>query len=259
MMEPFEVQRRLVIAAPPSTVFRYFTDSARFAAWWGPGSTIEPREGGPVRICYPGGEVASGVVLELVPDRRLRFSYGYENPSKPIRPGGSVVLIELSPVAGGTELTLQHLVDSEAIRDAHVPGWRYQLAVFAHVVAKEQHAEATARVDRYFSAWAEPDPATRATILAEATSDDVSFRDPHGATLGRAELVDHIGAARLHLGALVLSRQGPVRQGDDLGVVSWVARDASGKAAAQGENLLCFAPDGKIRRIVGVWAAQGTS
>lgn len=254
MTEPFEIRRRLVIAAPASTVFRYFTDSGRFAAWWGPGSTIEPREGGAVRICYPGGEVASGVVLELVPDRRLRFSYGYENPSKPIKPGGSVVLIELSPASGGTALTLLHTVDSAAIRDAHVPGWRYQLAVFAHVVAKEQHAEATARVDRYFAAWAEADPTARAAILAEATADDVSFRDPYGATQGRAELVDHIGAARLHLGALVLSREGMVRQGDDLGVVSWVAKDASGKPAAKGENLLCFAPDGKILRIVGVWS-----
>ena len=34
------------IEADRETVFRYFTDSGRWAAWWGAGSTIDPRPGG---------------------------------------------------------------------------------------------------------------------------------------------------------------------------------------------------------------------
>ena len=37
------VERTVTIAARRETVFRYFTDSERFAAWWGAGSTIDPR------------------------------------------------------------------------------------------------------------------------------------------------------------------------------------------------------------------------
>ena len=31
----------------PAFSTRYFTDNTRWAAWWGPGSTIDPRPGGP--------------------------------------------------------------------------------------------------------------------------------------------------------------------------------------------------------------------
>ena len=45
----FVVERTVLIAARRETVFDYFTDSARFAAWWGKGSTIDPRPGGALR------------------------------------------------------------------------------------------------------------------------------------------------------------------------------------------------------------------
>src|SRR5438477_11800544 len=49
------LERTVLIRARARTVFRYFTDSERFAAWWGAGSAIEARPGGPVRIRYPSG------------------------------------------------------------------------------------------------------------------------------------------------------------------------------------------------------------
>ncbi len=44
------LDRTVLIVADVDTVFRYFTDSARWAAWWGAGSTIDARPGGHVRI-----------------------------------------------------------------------------------------------------------------------------------------------------------------------------------------------------------------
>ena len=61
------VERTVTIAARRETVFRYFTDSERFAAWWGAGSTIEPRAGGAVHVRYPNGVVAGGEVVEIAP------------------------------------------------------------------------------------------------------------------------------------------------------------------------------------------------
>ena len=43
MSLPYQLDRVITIAAPRETVFSFFTDNARWAAWWGPGSTIEPR------------------------------------------------------------------------------------------------------------------------------------------------------------------------------------------------------------------------
>ena len=54
-----ELERTVTIRAERATVFRYFTDSERFAAFWGAGSRIDPRAGGDVHIRYPNGVVVT--------------------------------------------------------------------------------------------------------------------------------------------------------------------------------------------------------
>ena len=39
---PHSLDRTIVIRARRETVFRYFTDSLRWAKWWGAGSMIDP-------------------------------------------------------------------------------------------------------------------------------------------------------------------------------------------------------------------------
>ena len=74
---PNRLDRSVVIEAEPETVFRFFSDSDRWASWWGKGSTIEPRVGGRVFICHPGGVEVSGEVTEVQPPQRIAFTYGY--------------------------------------------------------------------------------------------------------------------------------------------------------------------------------------
>jgi hypothetical protein len=56
-----------------------------------------------------------------------------------IRPGGqpaaSLVTIRLDEYPEGTMLHLSHAFDDVAACDAHVPGWRSQLSVFANRVS----------------------------------------------------------------------------------------------------------------------------
>jgi uncharacterized protein YndB with AHSA1/START domain len=92
---PHALDRTVLIEAEPETVFRFFTDSARWAMWWGAGSTIDARPGGQLRIRYPGGVEATGEVIEVDAPRRLVFTYGYVS-GKPIPPGASLVTIRLS-------------------------------------------------------------------------------------------------------------------------------------------------------------------
>jgi uncharacterized protein YndB with AHSA1/START domain len=247
---PFAFERTLTIRAQRTTVFRYFTDSERFARWWGKGSQIDPREGGRVFICYPDGSSASGEILEIRAPERIVFTFGYDDPQKPIGPGGSRVVITLAERDTGTELSLRHEVSSEALRDMHVMGWRYHLAAFSHVVTQEQHQHVTALIDRWFELWAETDAAKRSQILTEIASPTISFRDPWGHVEGRAELADHVGAVQLHMPATV-KRTGSVRHAQATAVVEWAA-EAGGKQVMQGTNVYELAPDGTIASVTGI-------
>lgn len=252
---PFRYTRTIVIRARPATVFRYFTDSGRFASWWGAGSTIDRRPGGRVHIVYPGGTTAGGEVLSLEADRRIVFTYGYDQklPKSPgdtlvlIERGGSRVTISLAPHGEGTSLTIVHEVAEERVREEHAAGWRFQLSLFANVVAREEHTGLAARVDTLFAAWGEPDPGKRAGLLAEATTDDVGFRDPYATIVGRDELNDHLTALQKHMPGTRLVRDGEPRQCQGVALVRWTAGKASGT------NVVRLAPDRRIADLVGFW------
>jgi hypothetical protein len=54
----------------------------------------------------------------------------------------------------GRSCDLLHEFNDETMRDEHVQGWRFQLALFANVVADEMFADAAGLVDAWFDAWA---------------------------------------------------------------------------------------------------------
>ena len=74
---PHRLDRTVLIHAERNTVFRYFTDSARWAQWWGKGSTIEARPGGRLFVRHPNGIESAGEVLEIDPPARIVFTYGF--------------------------------------------------------------------------------------------------------------------------------------------------------------------------------------
>ena len=139
---PYHIERTVTIHAIPETVFRFFTDSARWASWWGADSTIDAKPGGRVYIKHPGGIESAGEVLEIRPPRRLVFTYGFVSGT-PIPPGASRVTIELEPDRAGTRLRLKHELADKAARDEHEQGWRFQLSLFANAVSNEVAAGAT--------------------------------------------------------------------------------------------------------------------
>lgn len=250
---PHSLDRTVVIRAPRDVVFRFFTDSERFARWWGPGSAIDARVGGEVRIAYPNGVIARGTVEALRSDESITFSYGYEAPQKPIPVGGSVVTITLQDHAQGTLLQLHHALPTAAARDQHVPGWRFQLAVFANVVAGEQHAGLVAKVDRWFAAWSEADPAARTAMLEECASDDVRMQDQWSCLHGRSELATHIGICLAMAQGTRMQRAGEPRHCQGTALIDWTASDAAGNPRGKGTNVVELAPDGRIAAVVGFW------
>ena len=89
---PHRLDRTVVIQAAPQTVFSFFTDSDRWASWWGAGSSIEPQAGGRVYIRHANGIESSGEVVEVEPPKRIVFDYGF-NSGTPMPPGSSRVTI----------------------------------------------------------------------------------------------------------------------------------------------------------------------
>ncbi|MEO6709781.1 MAG: SRPBCC domain-containing protein [Planctomycetota bacterium] len=249
---PHSLDRSIVIRAPREVVFRYFSDSERFARWWGAGSSIESRVGGEVKIVYPNQVIARGAVTMVRAGSGIAFTYGYEDPSKPIRPGGSLVTIELTDHPEGTLVKLRHDLPTQADRELHVPGWRFQLALFANVVANEQHAGLAEHVDRWFSAWAEVDAQKRDALLTLCATDAVRMLDKYSCLTGREDLSAHIGMCHQFMPGVVMRREGDPRQCQGTALVDWTASDAKGNPAGKGTNVLSLSPDGRIAGVVGL-------
>jgi uncharacterized protein YndB with AHSA1/START domain len=248
-----QVDRMVTIGAARETVFRFFTDSTRWAAWWGAGSTIDPRPGGKVVIVHPGNVQASGEVVELNAPERIVFTYGYAS-GKPFPPGGSRVTIRLEGVEDGTRLHLiQEYPDVMARADA-AQGWRYQLALFANVVANEVHHQAEGRIDDWFTAWSHDDGAARRRLLSHIALPEVRFADRFSHTEGLEDLALHLDAARRFMPGLTLQREGAVRHCQGTALTDWTAVDADGQPKAKGTNVFVFDPLGRIAAVTGFWS-----
>jgi len=252
---PYSLDRTVVIQATPSTVFGFLTDTPRWAAWWGAGSEIDARPGGRMRIVYPGGNEAIGEVIEVTPPQRIVFTYGYAS-GKMIPPGGSRVTIQLEPVGAATRLVLTHEVDNEAVRNDHVQGWRYQLSLFANVVADAVNAGAAGVVDAWFDTWADPDAASRERTLARIAAPHLRFRDRYSNTDGVADLVAHIAGAQRFMPGFRMQRHGDVRHCQGMVLADFVARGDDGQERASGTNVFMFGADGHLESVTGFMAVR---
>ena len=246
-----QLERTIVIDAPPATVFRYFTDSGKWAAWWGEGSTIDARPGGRLFVRYPNGVEAAGEVLDLAPPSRIAFTYGYAKGSP--APGESRVTITLERAARGTRLRLVHEFAEAAQRDHHVQGWRYQLSVFANVVANELHREPAARVDEWFAMWSEQEPAALDRTLATIAAPDIRVRDRFSCVDGAADVGEHVRAAQRFMPGVRLQRDGDVEHCQGTVLAGWVATGPDGQLRGRGTNVFTLDANGRIESVVGFW------
>jgi uncharacterized protein YndB with AHSA1/START domain len=123
-----EVVVTRVIAASPATVFSFFTDIERWTSWQGVDGEIDLRPGGVFRVRMPGAQVASGRVVEAIPEQRLVFTWGWEGAASPLPPGATTVVIELEPDGAGTLLRLTHTeLAPPPVAEHHRAGWERYL------------------------------------------------------------------------------------------------------------------------------------
>jgi uncharacterized protein YndB with AHSA1/START domain len=119
---PLVVERR--VAAPPAAVYAYLTDSRRWAQWQGEQATIDARSGGLFRMRMADGKTARGQFVELVPNRKVAFTWGWiDHPGVP--PGSTTVEIECVPDGDGTLIRLTHRDLPPEEIDLHRIGWHH--------------------------------------------------------------------------------------------------------------------------------------
>jgi hypothetical protein len=164
------------------------------------------------------------------------------------------VTIELEPVRAGTRLTLKHELADKPARDEHVQGWRFQLSLFANIVADEVNANAAQAADAWFAAWAEPDAEARERSLGSIAAREVRFQDRYSNLDGFDDLLPHVAAAQHFMPGLRLRRNGDVRHCQGMVLCDWVATGGDGKPIGAGTNAFVFGPTGKIEWVTGFWS-----
>lgn len=120
------------VAAPPEKVFAYFTDAGKWLAWQGTDAEIELEPGGVWRVDVTGGGWASGRVVEVVANRRVVFTWGWEQ-GPPVAPGSTTVVIELIPDERGTLIRLTHKDLPPDQVEIHRYGWEHYASRLAAV------------------------------------------------------------------------------------------------------------------------------
>lgn len=129
-----------VIKAPCAMVFKAWTDPKQMVQWWSPADiecrsvTADLKIGGAYRIhmvSEKGDHIAIGKYREIVPNKRLQFTWQWEHYAMP----DSVVTVEFEDLGGTTRLTLTHegIPDQEDAAD-HNRGWTSAIEKFARLI-----------------------------------------------------------------------------------------------------------------------------
>ncbi len=122
--------RQVSIDAPAATVFKYLVDPSLMTKWMGQACIFEPFEGGEYRCEINDNIVAAGRVIEVVPDQKIVYTFGWEGGENPVTVGSSRVEITLEEKDGSTLVVLAHSELAGAVAE-HGGGWDHYLARLA--------------------------------------------------------------------------------------------------------------------------------
>jgi uncharacterized protein YndB with AHSA1/START domain len=119
----------IFIDAEPELVYRFLTEADLMTRWMGVEVEIDPRPGGIYRVGSWGAEFARGNYTEVIPKRKVAFTWGYESGQQAPPAGSTLVEITLEERTPGTLVRLVHYrLPTDEERRSHDKGWRHYLA-----------------------------------------------------------------------------------------------------------------------------------
>jgi uncharacterized protein YndB with AHSA1/START domain len=121
-----ELTREVRVKADPSTIYALLIEPGK-QSWLGTDAEFDARPGGVYKIQVGGDHPALGEFVEVVPDEKIVFTFGWNEPGHPIPAGSTNVAITLIPEGDETLVRLVHSgLPDDAITD-HEQGWQHFL------------------------------------------------------------------------------------------------------------------------------------
>jgi len=117
-----EVRLDIRIDASPETVFCLLTDADQMKIWLAEIVESDARPGGVFRISGPSGLTIEGAYLEVIPYRKVTFTWG---GVEGVRPGQSTVEFLIEPDGAGALVRLRHYGLPKPAEEPHRRGWSY--------------------------------------------------------------------------------------------------------------------------------------
>lgn len=126
-----ELVREVMIDATPETIWPFLTEPSKYIEWSGTVADLDPRPGGAYRVLVAGQFQSAGEYVEVVPNEKVTFTFGWEQEGNPITPGSTTVEITLHPEGDKTRVRLVHRgLPDDAVAD-HTNGWDHYLGRLA--------------------------------------------------------------------------------------------------------------------------------
>ncbi|HVZ39461.1 MAG TPA: SRPBCC domain-containing protein [Candidatus Kapabacteria bacterium] len=123
-----QIRREIFINASPEHVFPFLVDPKQMTEWLAAASAESAAAcGGIYRVVFDESHTARGEFVEVVPNSKVVFTWGWEGNDGPLEPGSSRVEITLEPRNGGTFLSLVHNNLPEPAVEGHNAGWVFRL------------------------------------------------------------------------------------------------------------------------------------
>ena len=118
-----DVIKEAKIDASPETIFPFLTDETQIVRWFGTEASLDARPGGTFSVLVSGKHRALGEFVEIVPNERVVFTFGWEGGAD-VPPGSSTVEITLERDGQHTIVRLVHrgLPNDEEATE-HTKGW----------------------------------------------------------------------------------------------------------------------------------------
>ncbi|MDA1188315.1 MAG: SRPBCC domain-containing protein [Chloroflexi bacterium] len=117
------IQCEVKINARPETIFPFFIDPVKMLKWKGIKANLDPQPGGTYKVEVTPKHVALGKYVEVTPNSRVVFTWGWEGDGHPVPPGSTTVEITLHPQGSATLVRLKHTGLVKATSGQHDEGW----------------------------------------------------------------------------------------------------------------------------------------
>ncbi len=114
----------ITIDATPDEAFALFTEPERLRRWQAVSAAVDLRVGGEYRFTVTPGHISSGTFTEVVPGKRVVFTWGWVGADD-LPPGASTIVVELEPAGDKTLVRLTHEGLSPEQAAGHTEGWTH--------------------------------------------------------------------------------------------------------------------------------------